>query len=48
MMVMNTWNCSYDGCDVTLEIDNQLGYDIVLNAICDGEKIIKVEVKPYA
>jgi hypothetical protein len=45
-MVMNIWECSHETCGITLDIDNLLGYDIIINAICDGTKIIKIEVKP--
>jgi len=45
-MVLNLWECSDENCEVTTEIDNLLGYDIVINAICDGTRIVKLEVKP--
>jgi hypothetical protein len=44
--MMNLWECSDESCDVIMEIDNLLGYGIIINAICDGTKIVKIEIKP--
>ncbi len=45
--MLNVWKCSEPQCEVTAEIDNLLGYDIIINGICDGTKITKIEIKPH-
>ena len=45
-MAMNLWKCSDNNCTVVADIDNQLGYDVKVNVVCDGSKIILLEIKP--